>query len=66
MLYDGSYMDVAHRLRDDELVSINLINRAADMIETYGKTLDAIMSFGLSHSGHGYSCAKMAEEALNG
>lgn len=65
MLHDGSFRDVAHRLRDDELVSLKLVNEAADMIEKFGLTLEKIEQFGHSHGhGHGYTCANMAEEAL--
>lgn len=63
-LYDGSFRDVAKRLRDDDLVSLKLVNDAADMIEKFGKALEGIMQFGYRHSGHGYSCAKLAETAL--
>lgn len=41
-LYDGSYQDVAKRLRDDDLVSLRLLRRAADMIERYGRALEEI------------------------
>ena len=64
-LYDGSYQDIAKRLRDDDLVSLKLVNDAADMIERYGKALDAIESLGHSHGhGRGYTCANIAQTAL--
>lgn len=43
-LYDGSYQDVAKRLRDDELISLKLVHTAADMIERYGEALEKVMS----------------------
>lgn len=63
-LYDGSFRDIAKRLRDDDLVSLKLVNDAADMLERYGEALEGIQKFGYRHSGHGYSCAKLAEGAL--
>lgn len=43
-LYDGSYQDIANRLRDDDLISLKLVHTAADMIERYGKTLEKVMN----------------------
>lgn len=66
MPHDGSWRDVVHRLRDDELVSLKLVNEAADLIVRLGEALEKIERFGHSHGhGYGYTCANMAEEALN-
>lgn len=66
-LYDGTYQDVAHRLRDDDLVSLSLVKEAADMIQKFGLALEKIEQFGHSHGhGHGYTCASIAEDALKG
>lgn len=64
-LYDGTYQDIANRLRDDDLISVNLLRTAAAMIERYGMALEKIEELGHSHGhGRGYSCANIAEEAL--
>lgn len=64
--YDLSYLDIASRLRDDELVTINLVNQAADIIIQFGSTLEEIKRFGHGHGhGHGYTCANMAKKALD-
>lgn len=64
--YDLSYLDIASRLRDDELITINLVNQAADIITQFGAALDQIEKFGHSHGhGHGYTCATMARKALD-
>ena len=64
-LYDGTYQDIANRLRDDDLISVNLLRTAAAMIERYGMALEKIEALGHSHGhGRGYSCANIAEEAL--
>lgn len=66
-LYDGSYQDVANRLRDDDLVSLKLLHDAAAMIERFGAALEKIEELGHSHGhGRGYSCANIAEDTLNG
>ena len=64
-MYDGSYQDIAKRLNDDDLVSIQLVRDAADMIQKFGLALEKIKQFGHSHGhGHGYTCANIAAEAL--
>ena len=64
--YDLSYLDIANRLRDDELVTINLVNQAADIITQFGSALEEIERFGHGHGhGHGYTCANMAKKALD-
>lgn len=64
-LYDGTYQDIANRLRDDDLISPNLLRTAAAMLERYGTALEKIEALGHSHGhGRGYSCANIAEEAL--
>ena len=64
-LYDGTYQDIANRLRDDDLISPNLLHTAATMLERYGAALEKIEALGHSHGhGRGYSCANIAEEAL--
>ena len=64
-LYDGTYQDIANRLRDDDLVSLKLVNTAADIIERYGQALEYIEKFGHAQGhGRGYTCANIAEEAL--
>lgn len=66
-LYDGSFRDVAHRLRDDDLISLKLVHEAADMIEKFGMALEKIEHFGHAHGhGRGYTCANIAEDALKG
>lgn len=64
-LYDGSWQDIAARLRDDDLVSISLVNEAADLVQKFGLALEKIEQFGHAHGhGHGYTCANIAEDAL--
>lgn len=64
-MYDGSYQDLSKRLIDDELVSLKLLYDASMMIKHFGETLEKIEKFGHSHGhGYGYTCADMAEEAL--
>lgn len=64
-LYDRSFRDIAHRLRDDELVSLILVREAADMIEKFGMALEKIEHFGHAHGhGRGFTCANIANEAL--
>lgn len=38
--YDGSWQDVANRLRDDEIISLKLVHHAADMIERFGIAIE--------------------------
>lgn len=57
---------IVTQLRDDELITINTVNRAADMIEHYEEILRNIEQFGHSHGhGRGYTCATWAKEALD-
>lgn len=64
-LYDGSWRDIAARLRDDDLVSLDLVLGAADLIQRFGLALEKIEQFGHAHGhGHGYTCANIAEDAL--
>ena len=65
-LYDGSWQDIATRLRDDDLVSISLVNEAADLIQRFGLALEKIEQFGHSDGhGRGFTCANIAKEALD-
>lgn len=53
-------------LRDDELLTINMVKKAADMIEHYEGVLRNIEQFGHNHGhGRGYTCANWAKEALD-
>ena len=64
-IYDGSYQDLSNRLIDDDYVSPKLLYDAAKMLKRFGETLEKIEKFGHSHGhGYGYTCADMAEEAL--
>lgn len=64
-LYDDSFRDIAKRLVDDDLMTINVVKQASDMIIRFGETLEAIEKLGHSHGhGYGYTCANMAQKAL--
>lgn len=57
---------IVAQLRDDELVTINMLKRAADIIEHYEGTLRNIEQFGHAYGhGRGYTCANWAKEALD-
>ena len=59
-------MDFAKSLRDDDLLTINMVNKAADMIEHYEGVLRNIEEFGHGYGhGRGYTCANWAKEALD-
>ena len=65
-LFNGSWQDTAHRLRDDELITLNLVKKAADIIDRFGTALEEIEKFGHSHGhGRGYTCANIAQKALD-
>ncbi len=64
-LYDGSYQDVANRLRDDELISLKLVNNAADMIMRYGDALKEIVDGYNYYNGSAEYFAKIAIRALH-
>lgn len=66
MLYDGSYYDLAKRLRDDELVSLKLLHDAAAMLEVMGETLEGIVKYHEQYEGPSSSIADYyASLALN-
>lgn len=59
-------MDLIKELRDGDLLTINMVKRAADMIEFYEGVLSNIEQFGHGHGhGRGYTCANWAKEALD-
>lgn len=65
-LYDGSYQDIAKRLVDDDLITINLVKQASEIILRFGDALEKIEEFGHSAGhGRGYTCANIAQEALD-
>lgn len=65
-LYDDSYMDIAKRLADDDLMTINVVKQAASLITRFGLALEKIEQFGHSGGhGRGYTCANIAREALD-
>lgn len=66
-LYDGSFRDIAKRLKDDDLLTINLVNQASDLIMRYGLALEEIEKLGHSHGhGRGFTCANIAKSAIDG
>lgn len=59
-------MDFIKELRDGDLLTINMVKQAADMIEHYEGVLRLIEQFGHGHGhGCGYTCANWAKEALD-
>ena len=65
-MYNDSYRDIAKRLADDDLLTINVVKQAADLITRFGMALEKIEQFGHSDGhGRGYTCANIAHEALD-
>lgn len=64
-IYDGTYLDIVNRLRDDEIISLNLIHLAANMLENYGAALEKIREYDGRQDAF-IVCQNIAERTLNG
>jgi hypothetical protein len=66
MTKSSELMDRVSNIQDGNAwpETIELINDLCDHIEDLEKQLRGIADFGKRHSGHGYSCAMLALQAL--